>query len=224
MSAIIVNDLYNEIKRMLSSKTLDALIPLSVFLLVNRLLDTMIAGISALFVAVLISLYRLIKKQSLYYALAGSLSVMIALISVYISGQSKGYFFPSIIQSVILLIISTFTLIINRPFAMWLSHLSHGWSMKWYSRNDIMPAYREVSLIWLCLIGIRLFIQIKLYTGDGITRIALYNILLSAPSTILVLIGSYVYGLWRLNQLKGPSVEEFEQGLPQPWKSQKKGF
>ncbi len=224
MSSTIFNDLYHEIKRMLSAKTLDTLLPLSAFLLMNRLFTLMVAGVSALVIAIIITVYRLIKKQSWQYAVAGTVSVMVALLSVYVSGQSKGYFLPSIINSVILLIISILTLAINRPFAMWLSHLSHGWSMDWYNREDIKPAYKEVTFIWLCLIGIRLLIQIKLYSGDGFGSIALFNSLLSTPATLLVLISSYVYGLWRLNQLNGPSVEEFEQRLPQPWHSQKKGF
>lgn len=224
MSVTIAKDLYDEIKKMVTTKTLDTLIPLSIFLLINRLFTLVVAGICALVIAILITIYRLIKKQSWQYAVAGTVSVLVALLSVYVSGQSKGYFLPSIINSVILLIISILTLSLHRPFAMWLSHLSHGWSMEWYNRDDIKPAYREVTLIWLCLISIRLLIQIKLYIDGGLTGIVLFNVLLSTPATILVLVGSYVYGLWRLNQLNGPSVDEFEQRLPQPWHSQKKGF
>lgn len=224
MSAGVAHDLYEEIKRMSGTRTMDTLIPLTLFLLMNRLFTLLVAGICALVIAILMTIVRLVRRQSWQYALAGTLSVLIALLSVYVSGQSKGYFLPSIVNSVILLIISILTLSIHRPFAMWLSHLSHGWSMEWYNREDIKPAYREVTLIWLCLISIRLLIQIKLYSSDGLTGIAVFNVLLSTPATLLVLIGSYVYGLWRLNQLNGPSVEEFEQQLPQPWLGQKKGF
>ena len=224
MSVNIVHDLYDEIKKVVSTKTIDALLPLSVFLLMNRLVTLMVAGVSALIIAIVLSVYRLVKKQSWQYAIAGTISVLFALLSVYVSGQSKGYFLPSMINSVILMIISILTLAMNRPLAMWLSHVSHGWSMDWYNRVDIKPAYKEVSLIWLVLIVTRLLIQIRLYTAGGLGSIAFVNILLSTPATFIVLISSYIYGLWRLNQLNGPSVEEFDLQLPQPWQSQKKGF
>lgn len=224
MSVNIMHDLYDEVKKVVSTKTLDALLPLSVFLLMNRLVTLMVAGISALIIALFLSVYRLVKKQSWHYALAGTISVLFALLSVYVSGQSKGYFLPSMINSVILLVISILTLAMNRPLAMLLSHISHGWSTEWYNRKDIKPAYREVSLIWLALIVTRLVIQIKLYTSGGLGSIAFVNILLSTPATFIVLISSYVYGLWRLNQLSGPSAQEFELRLPQPWQGQKKGF
>jgi len=42
--------------------------------------------------------------------------------------------------------------------------------------------------------------------------------------TIVILIISYLYGIWRLKKLGGPSVEEFLSNQPAPWKGQKKGF
>jgi hypothetical protein len=50
------------------------------------------------------------------------------------------------------------------------------------------------------------------------------NILLGWPATILLLVVSYLYGTWRLQNLSGPSVEEFEQGAKPPWDGQRRGF
>ena len=41
---------------------------------------------------------------------------------------------------------------------------------------------------------------------------------------ILLLVASYLYGLWRLQRLNGPSVEEFRSGAEPPWQGQKRGF
>jgi hypothetical protein len=42
--------------------------------------------------------------------------------------------------------------------------------------------------------------------------------------TVILLVISYLYGLWRLSQLKGPSIEEFKAGKQPPWQGQKRGF
>jgi len=50
------------------------------------------------------------------------------------------------------------------------------------------------------------------------------NTLLGLPATISVLLLSYIYGILRLRNLKGPSIEEFELNMDKPWKGQSKGF
>lgn len=44
------------------------------------------------------------------------------------------------------------------------------------------------------------------------------------PFTITILIISYIYGVWRLKELGGPGVEEFQENKEPPWEGQKKGF
>ncbi|MBN1859682.1 hypothetical protein JW848_10850 [Candidatus Bipolaricaulota bacterium] len=48
--------------------------------------------------------------------------------------------------------------------------------------------------------------------------------MLGWPAIILLLAATYLYGLWRLRTLGGPSVEEFKAGAPEPWSGQQKGF
>ena len=41
---------------------------------------------------------------------------------------------------------------------------------------------------------------------------------------IVLLILSYLCGMWRLAQLRAPSVEEFRNGAPATWSGQRRGF
>ena len=50
------------------------------------------------------------------------------------------------------------------------------------------------------------------------------NILLGWPFTILILILSYLYGLWHLQNLGGPGVQEYQNDKKPPWEGQKRGF
>jgi hypothetical protein len=40
----------------------------------------------------------------------------------------------------------------------------------------------------------------------------------------MVLVASYIYGIWRLRQLGGPGVEEYKEDKKPPWKGQSRGF
>lgn len=50
------------------------------------------------------------------------------------------------------------------------------------------------------------------------------SVYLGFPATLTVLIATVIYRVWRLQNLGGPGVDEFEEGKEAPWIGQKKGF
>lgn len=220
----LIQDLIDEIKGFKTSKVWDALIPTITFILASRIVNNIIAIALAIIIALAIGLFRKTKGDQWLYAIAGLFGVAIAVSGVLLSGQSKGYFLSAMINSILYLFVAIISLISRRPLAMWLSKMSHGWPIEWYQRSDIRPAYVEVTMIWSALLIIRLFLQVRLFSGDSFIQIAVMNTLLSTPVTLIVMVISYIYGIIRLKQLTGPSVKEYQEHAPKPWKSQTKGF
>jgi len=219
-----INEILTELKLVISSKTIDSIIPPIVFLISNRLFNLQTAAINAVLIILVIGIIRLIKKQTIKYALGGLGLVIIASTLAYITKSAAGYFIPAIINSSILFVISLTSVIIGKPLAAWASHLTRGWPIEWFWRKDIKPAYREVTWFWTALLLLRLILQLILYNLGGEGQLAWINILLGWPFTITVLILSYVYGIWRLKNLGGPSVDEFKENVQPPWEGQTKGF
>jgi hypothetical protein len=87
-----------------------------------------------------------------------------------------------------------------------------------------MPAYSEVTIIWAVAFSARLVLEFWLFQQQAVNALGVTRILLGWPYTVILLIASYLYGLWRLGQLRGPSVEEFKTGKEPPWVGQKRGF
>ena len=50
------------------------------------------------------------------------------------------------------------------------------------------------------------------------------KLLSSNQTTLILLVATYMVGQNKLQSLSGPSVDEFINGTPPPWKSQQKGF
>jgi len=219
-----INEILTELKLVISSKTIDSIIPPIVFLISNRLFNLQTAAINAVLIILVIGIIRLIKKQTIKYALGGLGLVIIASTLAYITKSAAGYFIPAIINSSILFVISLTSVIIGKPLAAWASHLTRGWPIEWFWRKDIKPAYREVTWFWTALLLLRLILQLILYNLGGEGQLAWINLLLGWPFTITVLILSYVYGIWRLKNLDGPSVDEFKDNVQPPWEGQTKGF
>jgi hypothetical protein len=205
-------------------KLLDAALPVLIFLAINPRFGIPLALALSAAASGLFFLIRLWQKDNLYYALGGLGAVLIAGVFAYLSDSAVGFFLPGLVTSgltVLLLIISA---VIKRPLAALTSHLTRSWPLTWYWHPQVRPAYSEVTLFWAFGFGLRLGLEYWLYQQGAVGSLGLIRTVLGWPYTILLLILSYLYGLWRLSKLAGPSVEEFQSGASEPWEGQKRGF
>lgn len=217
-------EILEELKSVVSGKTLDALIPPLIFVLTNSFLGLRPAIAIAMGTALLFSLIRLIRRQPLKYALGGLGGVALASAFALFAGRAENYFIPKILGSAFMVMLSLASQIAGKPLAAWASHLSRAWPIEWYWRRDVRPAYREVTWLWTALFVMRLAIQVLLYLRGSAAQLAWANLLLGTPVTLGVLVVSYLYGQKRLHQLGGPGIHEFTEGASPPWKGQTRGF
>ena len=203
---------------------LDTILPPILFLLLNGLAGFTAAMIGALGLSIVIAALRLRRDQSLLYALAGLGSVGLAIAFALLLGRSEGFFLPGIVNGGLTVALALVSLLIRKPMVAWTSYLARRWPLDWYWHEKVRPAYTEVTVAWLAYFALKLFWQVSLFQGREIDELALVNTLTGWPATIALLIISYLYGTRRLAQLRGPSVEEFRNGVPAPWSGQKRGF
>jgi len=218
------NEILEELQSVLKGKTLDAMLPPLVFVVVNSIYGLNAAAALSIATALAFSVVRLVRKQTVIYALGGLSGVVVAVAFAYLAGNAANYFIPKIIGSALTLLLTLGSLIIGKPLAAYASHLTRGWPLEWFWRKDVKPAYREVTWFWSGLFLLRLGIQILLFLREDLLSLFWVNTLLGLPFTILILISSYIYGIWRLRKLGGPGVEEFIEGKEAPWKGQTRGF
>ncbi len=217
-------EILEELKTVVSGKTIDALFPPLIFVIVNAIFDLDIAVFTALAIALLLGFSRIARKQNWLYALGGFLGVTLASGLALLTQSAAGYFIPAILSSTLLVLAALGSLLIGKPLAAWTSHLTRGWPLDWFWRNDVKPAYLEVTWLWTVFLSMRLAVQILLFQAGDATTLAWANTLLGWPVLIVVLIITYIYGIWRLKKLGGPGVEEYRAGKEPPWEGQKRGF
>lgn len=217
-------EILEELRSVLSGKTLDAILPSLFFVVFNNLLGLEAASVIAISTALFFGVYRLRRKQNARYAFGGLLGVVIAVVFAYFAGSAADFFLPRIISSGAMVLVSLLTLFTRKPLAAWISHLTRGWPMDWFRRPDVLPAYREVTILWTLLMALRFMVQLQLYRGNDLNQIFVISTLMGTPGTIFVLVLSYVYGIWRLKNLQGPGVDEYLEGKPAPWRGQNRGF
>lgn len=221
---IKLKELREELKIVISGKTMDALLPPLLFVLLNGRFDLGLASIMAATSALIMSIFRFLSKQNWYYAFGGLLGVIMASGFSFVSGNASNYFLPGILGNVFLLVVSLVSLMVGKPIAAWASHLSRGWSLDWFWRADVKPAYTIVTWIWSLFILGRVLILLMIFISDQTTQLFIWNTILGWPLTIGILLISYIYGIWKLKLLGGPGIEEYTSGKLPPYQGQTRGF
>lgn len=221
-----MNELWQEFRTVFSGRThtADTIIPPLVYVLVNWLAGLLPATLAALFLAAILTGLRLVQKQPWLYALSGLILTLLAAGLAWYTQNAIRYFLPDLITSRVLLAAALLSIWVGKPLAAWSSHLTRAWPKEWYWLPNILPAYTEVTWMWAGFIAARLTAQYLLYQRGDVGLLGWSTILLGWPVTIVVLVISYLYGVWRLAKLGGPSVEEFLSHQPAPWEGQRKGF
>lgn len=219
-----IREWVEQLSLVFEKKTIDALFPPLIFFLANQFLSLEIASGVTLFYLLLLILYRIIKGHTKKYVLVGVGGVLLSIGFSLLSGDAINYYLPGLITTGLIVIACVVSLVIHRPMAALLSHLTRGWPIEWYLRDDIRPAYRNVTIMWAVYFMLRLIIQVPLFLMGEFSLYFYINSILGWPMNIVLLISTYVLGIKGLRKLSGPSVEEFLNGKKPPFEGQKKGF
>lgn len=217
-------EIVEELQLVFKGKTVDTLLPPLVFVVVNRLFSLPYALVVAILLGCILFLLRVLRKESFFYALGGFLGVLLASSFAFFASNANSYFLPGIIANGFIVLISIGSLFVGYPFAALLSHLTRNWPLEWFQREDIAPAYKEVTIFWAVFFLFRVLLESYLFFNSSPEALAWAEIFLGIPVTIGLLVVTYLYGIWRLNQLNGPGVDEFLEGKEPPYKGQSRGF
>jgi hypothetical protein len=220
----LFKDIKSEVQSFIKGNTLDALIPPLLYLIISRSYSILLASGIAIGFSLITFIIRIIRKQKWQYAIGGFLGVTIASGFAYFAGNVNNFFLPDLISGAFFFILSSVSLLIKKPLAAWVSHLTRGWTRSWFWRKDVLPAYQEVTLYWTVFFLLRLVVLVVVYLNGDPWILFVSNSILGFPATFVVLIFSYIYGIWRLRRLKGPGIDEYNEGTLPPWKGQTKGF
>ncbi|OOK83436.1 hypothetical protein BZL29_1556 [Mycobacterium kansasii] len=122
-------------------------LPVVVFVAVSGVAGLLPAIGSAVGVAALVLLLRLIRRESTQPAISGFFGVAVCALIAYLVGQSKGYFLLGIWMSLLWAVIFALSVVIRRPAVgvlwSWAAGRDRGW------RDVPAPATRLTSPRWV---------------------------------------------------------------------------
>lgn len=206
------------------SNLIDSILPPIAFVIVNAALGLSHAVWSSLAVALFITAFRLLRRQPLRYAFGGLGGVALAGLIAWQLGRAEGYFLPGFVTGILTVVACVVSVLLGRPLVAWTSFVARRWPLDWYWHPRVRPAYNEVTCFWAVFFVFRLLFQLSLFQRASAGLLAAVNLLTGWPATVILLVVSYLYGTWRLRNLRGPGIQEFKAGAAPPWEGQRQGF
>jgi hypothetical protein len=167
-------------------------LPVVVFVVVSGLSGLLAAIGSALGVAALVLLWRLIRRESTQPAVSGFIGVAVCALIAYIVGQSKGYFLLGIWMSLLFAVVFAVSVLIRRPVVGYAWSWASGRDRGWRGVPRAVYAFDIATLCWMLVFGARFVVQRLLYDADQTGWLGVARIAMGWPLTLLAALATYV--------------------------------
>lgn len=153
-------------------------VPVASFVLVNAFAGLQPAIWSALGVAVLITVIRVVRKEPIQPAISGFFGVAIAAFIAYRTGSARGFFLFGIWASLLYGSVFLISAVVRWPLAGVIWSFLNGTGMSWRSDKKSRRAYDVATLVWVVVFASRFVVQRWLYDENltgwlGFTKIAM---------------------------------------------------
>ena len=167
-------------------------LPVLVFVPISSFFGLTAAIYSALGVAGLVLIWRLVRRESVQPAVSGFIGVGISALIAYMIGASKGYFLLGIWSSLIYAGVFAISILIRRPL------VGYGWSWvtghdrSWRDIRRAVLAFDIATAVWALVFAARFLVQNHLYGLDQTGLLGVARIAMGWPLTAVAALASYL--------------------------------
>ena len=155
--------------------------------------------------SVLLTIYRLIRKESLQHALSGLFGIAICALFAGHSGKASAFYLPSIYKNIFFLIIYGGANLIRYPLLGLVIGPILGENLEWRKHPARKKVYTQAGWLWAGMFALRIAIQYPLYLANKLNALGIANFFLGYPLYLAVL-----WGTWQILR-RVPAVKISEE-------------
>ncbi|WP_260745351.1 DUF3159 domain-containing protein [Mycobacterium sp. SMC-2] len=167
-------------------------LPVVIFVIASSVSGLFVAIASALAVAALVLLWRLVRRESPQPAFSGFFGVAICALVAYVVGESKGYFLLGIWMSLLWAVVVALSVVIRRPLVGYAWGWASGRGRDWRAVPRAVYAFDIASVCWALVFAARFVVQGMLYDADQTGWLAVARIAMGWPLTVAAALATYV--------------------------------
>jgi len=188
---------------------IDSSVPSLLFVFAQSIAHNLkISLVVALTTAAVLTLIRLINRDSLIHSFSGLFGVIICAAFAYFTHSAKGYFAPSIGKNAFFLSLYAVANLFRWPIIGVILGPILGEDTRWRKDRPRLRAYTNASWVWFLMFAVRFSVQYVLFHKDLLTALGVANIFLGLPLYLLTL-----WATWEIIK-KVPTTKEIESTDP----------
>jgi len=161
-------------------------LPIVVLVPVNSKWGLGPALIAALAVALVILVWRVVRKETIQPAISGFLGVAFCAAIAWFTGDAKGYFLYGIWASLVFAVVALASVLFMWPAVGVIWKGINGEDMMWQRVTPARRAYAIATLGWVVIFVARFIVQNNLYNSSDTTTLGIVRILMGWPLTGVV--------------------------------------
>ncbi len=150
------------------------------------------AIVTALSVAALILVWRLVRRESAQPAISAFLGIGFCALIAWAVGAAKGYFLLGIWLSLLWAVVFGISILIRRPVVGYIWSWINGHGYRWRSVRRAVVAFDIATLTWVLVFAARFVVQHHLYDADQTGWLAAARIAMGWPLTAVAALVTYL--------------------------------
>jgi len=143
--------------------------------------DTNTAAIVAVGLALVLSLARIVKRESPVYALSGLVGVAFAAFIATRSGRAENFFLPGLFANAAYAAAFLISLAVRRPLVGIIVASLDGEGSEWRDDPLRVRAFVRATWLWAGLFGLRLLVQLPLYLAGAVVALGVAKTAMGLP-------------------------------------------
>jgi len=168
---------------------LPSVVFVSVYLLTGS--DLVWGLATALGVAAILAILRLLRREKPVRVLGGLAGVAIAAVVAARTGNAVDYFLPSLLANIASALVWGASIVVRWPLLGVIIGFAVGQRTAWRQDPDLMRAYSNASWIWAGSFVLRATVNTPLYLTDNLVGLGISRVLLGWPMVLAVIAGSW---------------------------------
>ena len=194
----------------------DSALSPAVFVGVNLVAGLTAGAIAALALAVLVMLYRLLKRQDVTYAVGGVFGTGIAVAIALRTGSTEGFFWPKVLTNTAIFVVLAGSVAFKKPVIGFLMETILQAPAKWWQHDRVRPALSEWTIVWALTAALKAVVYLMLILAGRDGALLAVSVAFGYPLTAVLGFGGYVYIRARLKRLGAPAMDAFRAPAAAP--------
>ncbi|WP_016696769.1 DUF3159 domain-containing protein [Actinoalloteichus spitiensis] len=177
-----------------------SVIPVVLFVSVSALTEWQVALWAAIGGAVLIAIWRLVRKEALQPAVSGVLGVLLCAFIAYRTGSERGFYLYGIWASLVFGIAFLVSMVVRWPLVGVIWAGLNGSGFAWRSVPRARMAYQLATALWMVFFFSRFVVQQWLYDADEAGWLGVARLSMGTPLTAVALLLT-IWAVRRANRI-----------------------